>query len=365
MIDLQDTFILDAAVHSYNLDPSNYRNERHATSIANQLYGSVAVASPEGYGLTEDGYIRDWGIEETAEMIFLESPTDMAVFQSTPLSAFYDGLTSPEKATKIARRYPDRFLTYAAVDPLEGEDALEDLERQAEAMDPVGLKLYPSSWGEKSHEGWRMDDPDIAYPVYEKAKELGIDIIAVHKAIPMGPVPSETYGVNDIEEPAGSFPELNFEIVHGGVAFNEETAWQLLRFPNVYINWEALPIMLLGNERKFAEMLAELISIAGNDALSRMFWSSSAMGAHPQPQLEAFRDFQFPEEVLNEGLFAPLQQITDEQKRGILGENYADLVGIDIEQAKNRVAGDEFDRKRREDGLADPWSKTEAAEEVI
>jgi len=28
-----------------------------------------------------------------------------------------------------------------------------------------------------------------------------------------------------------AFPELNFEIVHGGMAFLEETAWQIARFP--------------------------------------------------------------------------------------------------------------------------------------
>lgn len=37
-------------------------------------------------------------------------------------------------------------------------------------------------------------------------------------------------------------------------------------------------------------------------------------------------------------------QITDEHKRKILGENYADLIGFDIDEAKERIADDEFSR---------------------
>jgi len=66
MIDLEETFIYDSVVHAYNLAPSNYRNERYVKRIAEQLYGSIAVASPEGYGVSYEGYVRGWGIEETA-----------------------------------------------------------------------------------------------------------------------------------------------------------------------------------------------------------------------------------------------------------------------------------------------------------
>jgi predicted TIM-barrel fold metal-dependent hydrolase len=367
MIDLEETFIYDSVVHAYNLAPSNYRNERYAEGIAEQLYGSVAVASPEGYGVTYEGYVRDWGIEETARMIFEESPTDMATFQATPINAFHDGLTSVEKTKRIKQQWPNRFKTFAAVDPLEGEDAIVDLQRQADELeDCVGVKFYPSSWGTEDHKSWRMNDPEVAYPVFEEAKSLGLDVIAVHKAIPMGPVPRGPYGVEDVDQAAADFPEMKFEIVHGGVSFADDTAWQLLRFPNVYINWEAFPIMLLGNERSFAEMLAEMISIGGNDLLDRMFWSSSAMGAHPLPQLEAFAKLEFPQDILEEkGLFAPIQQITDEDKRGILGENYADFVGLDIEKARNRIEGDEFDQRVEQNGYADPFQTTEAADQVV
>lgn len=33
-----------------------------------------------------------------------------------------------------------------------------------------------------------MDDPEVAFPVFERARQLGIKVIAVHKALPLGPV---------------------------------------------------------------------------------------------------------------------------------------------------------------------------------
>ena len=36
---------------------------------------------------------------------------------------------------------------------------------------------------------WRMDDPKVAFPIYKKAQELGIDLIGAHKGVPLGSQP--------------------------------------------------------------------------------------------------------------------------------------------------------------------------------
>lgn len=363
MLDLTETFVYDAVTHAYNLAPSNYRNERHAGGITEMIYGTAAEAAP-GKTISREGYVRDWAVEETATMLFVESDTDMATFQPTPLYAFHDGLVANDKAADVADRWPDRFRVYATIDPLR-EGALEEFERQVAEFDPIGLKLYPSHWTEDAHEGWSMADPEVAFPVFEKAADLGIDLIDIHKSIPFGPVPRGPYDPSDVDEAAESFPDLAFSIVHGGYAFSEETAWQIARFPNVYANLEGVPAILLHNERRFAELFGELISVAGEDAFEKLFWSSSAMALHPQPQLEAFRDFTFPEDVRERASRSgTLPQITDEHKRKILGENYAELIGLDVEAAREAVAGDEFEQRRSE-GLAEPYSTTAAADEVV
>jgi hypothetical protein len=86
---------------------------------------------------------------------------------------------------------------------------------------------------------------------------------------------------------------------------------------------------------------------------------------HPQPELEAFRDFEWPDDIRKRGIeFSEMPEITDEHKRDMLGRTYADLVGLDIEAARERLSGDEFDREVTEQGLADPFSTTNAAAEV-
>lgn len=364
MIDLEDTFIIDAVVHAYNLDSSNYRNEQHAQGIAEMIFGTVDAASPPGYRVTRDGYIRDWTVDETANMLFVESNTDMATFQSLPLYAFHDGLTANDKAVEADEKYGDRFINFANIDPLR-DGWEESLEEQVDALDPVGLKLYPSHWGEEFHEGWRMDDEAVAYPIFEKAKSLGIDLIEVHKAIPFGPVPRDPYHPGDVDDACANFPELNFGIVHGGLAFTEETAWQMARFPNLHINMETLGVQLAANERAFAETLAKIIDVGGEAVLDRMYWGSAAMAYHPQPELEALRDFSWPEDLSQRGIaFGDMPEITDEHKKNILGRNYADLIDLDIDAARERISDDDFSREVAERGLADPFSRTNAAAEV-
>jgi len=60
------------------------------------------------------------------------------------------------------------------------------------------------------------------------------------------------------------------------------------------------------------------------------------------------------------GLVGELPQLTDEYKRKILGENYAELIGLDIEAAKERIADDEFSRRRGKEGLAEGFSLIDA-----
>jgi len=360
MLDLEETFVFDAVSHAYNLDSSNFRNERHARTSAEQLYAIFDEAMPAGYQPTHDSYFRDWSVEEVANMLFLESYTDMSTFHPIPVHAFHDGMVATEKAIEACERWPDRFFGYATVDPLE-EDALEKLERQVEEFDPIGLKLYPSHFGTDSHEGWHMDDPEIAYPVFERATGLDLDVIAVHKTLPLGAVPRKPFDPADVDKPAENFPELDFEIVHGSLAFTEETAWQVARYDNIYVNLEGFGQLLAGQSARAAEQLASLLSIGGENVIEDIFWGSGAMGAHPRPQLEAFRDLEFRDDVRREvGLVGELPQLTDEYKRKILGENYAAFIGLDIEAAKERIADDEFSRRRGKEGLAEGFSLTDA-----
>lgn len=98
---------------------------------------------------------------------------------------------------------------------------------------------------------------------------------------------------------------------------------------------ELLPTVLLGNECRVSEAMGELISIRGEEMYDKMFWSSASTALHPQPQLEKFRDFEYSDDFREVASpIRKLPQITDEHKRKMLGQNYADLIGQDVDEAR-------------------------------
>lgn len=334
--------VIDAVIHAYNMDEKNFAN-RFAKPIADLVYDSVVGTALPGFAPTREQFYRDWSIEETVDQVFVESETDLAVYHVLPMWSFKDGLCGLDKAIEAQERWPDRIITYCGVDPL-ADNALDELERQVELLKPVGLKMYPNSWLGNEVLGWKMDDPEVAFPLFERARSLGIRTVAIHKALPLGPVPMEHYRVDDIDRACIAFPDLNFEIVHGGMAFIEETAWQLARFPNVYVNLEITSAIAASRPGAFLQTLAALIGPGGPGAIDRILWGTGAMAFHPQPLLEHFvRNFAFPEELLAQ---TGLPQIDLAAKRKILAENYARMNGIDLAARLAAIEGDDFARRR-------------------
>lgn len=351
--------VIDAVIHAYNMDSSNFAN-RFAKPLCDLVFHSVTGTARPGYAPTAEQFYRDWSIEETVDQVFLESDTDLAVYHVLPIFSFKDGLCSLDKAVEAKRRWPDRVINYCGVDPLAGPAALDQLEQQVELLNPIGLKLYPNSWLGQEIQGWKMDDPEVAFPLFERAQKLGIKVVAVHKALPLGPVPMEHYKVDDIDRACLAFPDLNFEIVHGGMAFAEETAWQLARFPNVYVNLEIVSALAARRPAAFLHTMASLIGPGGPGAVDRILWGTGAMAFHPQPLLEAFMKFSFPEPMIES---VGLPQLDRAAKRKILFDNYARMTGLDLNSRLEAIKDDAFARRRAEGPLA-PFSTARVAAHV-
>ncbi len=360
-----DIFVLDGVAHAFNMSEENFADARYAQAV-NDLQSGLFGAMPAGYGLEPAATIKDWPVQDTANLLFRESYTDVAIFHPVPIYFYKDGLCGFQKALEATRRWPNRFVgSYCTVDPLR-KDALGEFERQFEQLaNPVGLKLYPIGYDDDKVSPWRMDDPKIGFPLYEKCRELGVTSVAVHKSLPLGPAPNgEAFHPRDIEGAAEAFGDINFSIVHGGMSFTEETAWLVARFPNIWINMETLNIVLALRPRVFAEIMAGIMSVGGEGVVERMYWGSGAMNCHPRPGLEAFIDFQFPEELLERtGTFFPPPQLTLEHKRAILGGNIARLHGFDIDALAANIKDDEFS-STQDNPLPAPYSTTTLADAV-
>lgn len=359
--EMEDYFVLDAVTHAFNVDEKNFFNYEGANAMAQMAANFASGAAEPVYQIDKEAWLRDWTVDELAAILFRESRTDVAVYHPLPIYSFYDGLSSLEKSFESMDKYPTRFLGgYACVDPMRGQIALDELERQVELYKPyggpLGLKLYPASWHDGNIGHWRMNDPKIAYPVFAKAAELGIRHIAVHKSVPVEPIEfGDAFSPVDLEGAAVHFPEINFEIVHGGVAFVEETSMLLARFPNVYVNMENLNMVVARRPRVFAEILAGLMHDGGPAILQKLFWGTGTTQYHPRPCVEAMATFEFPEEMLDKyGLYTPLRQITREDKQGFFADNYVRLHGLDLEAIKNGVKDDQFSDVGAKLDL--PWS---------
>ena len=352
MTSLEDFFIIDAVSHAYNLAPTNYRIADLAKPMAESFPSAAGHAIPQAYRRTQESLLRDWSVEETADLLFRESQTDFSVFHPQSITIFEDGLTSVQKAEQFAAEYPTRGAALASIDLIGMDDPHEALSRQVAAFEPHGVKVYPSYWDQDDqHHGFRMDDPDRAVPLWEHVADLGLDVVAVHKAVPLADVSEGPYDVDDVQDAAAHFPELNFEIVHGGMQFGRETGWQLAEYDNVYVNLELTGFQAVADEDGFVSSMEDLLWAGGKEVLGQIIWGSGTPHYHPRMLLEAFWEFEFPEMEWRNGTYT----ITQEDKRQMLAENVAKCHRFDIDRLKRQVAGDQCDD---EELITEPYATT-------
>jgi predicted TIM-barrel fold metal-dependent hydrolase len=343
----EDWVVADGVVHAYNLSQDNAIS--HLTPVFSEaFYVLHDMLSPSEFKLDHGSFMRDWSDVDLERILFLESQVDVAGYHALPLFDYYrDGLSSLEKGVRLRDRNPGRIILYGTVNPLEGVRALEELEAQVKGYGIRGVKVYPAHYYRGKTLPVRLDDPSFGIPLIEKAIEQGIRVIAVHKVIPFGLSHQKYYRLDDVEEVAGRYPEVIFEIVHGGFAFLEETAFLVARFFNVYVNLEVTSNLIINHERRFAEVLGRLLEVKAED---RVIFGTGCMLFHPRPVIEKFIRFQMPEDMVKEYGYP---QVTPGVKRKILGENYLRMHNIDPDEV--RRINDAWSRER-ERGLRRPWS---------
>jgi predicted TIM-barrel fold metal-dependent hydrolase len=327
-----DAFVFDGVAHPFNFTEKNVY-DRAGEMFRQHLYAFHQVLTPDTEPkLSAEQYLKDWTPADIHEMVFDHSDTDMLVAMPLPLTdLFRDGLSPWEDCAELASRDPERIVFWGSVNPLEGRRALDLMERQVGEFGAKAFKFYNVRYDYGQPFPWRMDDPRVAFPVFEKAQDLGVNLIGVHKGVPLGPQPVEATQTWDMDGAAAAFPDINFVIFHVGLPFLDETCWQLIRHPNLYASIAATLNFIVRSPRMFAEILGKLLFWCGED---KIVYGSEAPIWQPQWALRAFRDFSIPQDLC-EGYGYP--QLTDQAKRKILGENLLRLHGMDVEETKARL----------------------------
>ena len=327
-----DAIVFDGVAHVFNFEKKNALGPA-GEMFNNHLYAFHATLTPDGQTvLPPEEFLRQWTVDDIDEMVYRNSSTDMLCAMPLPLTdLFKDGLSPWEECAELASRNPDRTMFWGSVNPLEGRRALDLMERQVGEFGAKAFKFYNVRYDYGRPFPWRMDDPQVAFPVFEKAQELGVNLIGVHKGVPLGPQPIEATQTWDMDGAAANFPDINFVIFHVGLPFIDEVCWQLIRHPNLYASIAATINFIVRAPRQFAEVLGKLLFWCGED---KIIYGSEAPIWQPQWALDAFWNFSLPQDLV-EGYGYP--QLTEQAKRKILGENLLRLHGMDVEETRARL----------------------------
>ena len=348
---LSDVFVFDAIAHAYNFQQSNRIGQPYADGIADGVFQMHREFSPPNRPdllLDLDTFNnRICDAQVTGGAIFGESHTDAIIYHELPLYGYFrDGGSPLSVGEEMRRCWPGRVFIYGGISPHQ-PGALDRVDELVEKHKVSGIKLYPHDMVAGKLRSFGIDDAELLFPIFERVQKLGLRTVAVHKAIVMGPVPLEPYYPFEVGAAARAFPGLNFEIVHGGWAFLEETVSLLQWHPNITVSTEGTTGLLFKAPRKFAEIIGTLMSAGATD---RILWAIGGLMLHSRPFEEAFWRFEMPRDLV-EGYGFP--ELTEEVKRKILGLNAARLMGLDADKMQQAMSKDEFAKPRR---LPEPWS---------
>jgi predicted TIM-barrel fold metal-dependent hydrolase len=230
------------------------------------------------------------------------------------------GPPTPEKCNDyvaaVVRSDPDTFIGFASVNPnYRGpKAAVRELERAVNDLGLTGLKLYPM------YQDWSPADPVIAFPVFEKAAELGIPVL-IHQAGSTRVDARMEHARPALLDAVGRhFPDLRVIIAHCGVPWVDEAMFMLTKHPNFYGELSYF-IATVTTEELYRFLRHATQSFV---PLEKLVFGSDYPGFLYDPVKLKDKLLAVNEEAARLGT----PPIPDDQLAGILGDNFARIIGI-------------------------------------
>lgn len=324
-------FVIDSVVHMFDLRDESASNEWGLWMARKQQDLSLLMSNERMPGNPNMlGSVTS--VEEAGRRLFEESDTDMASVCTVPLLQYWKrGMAPFEVAASLYDAFPDRIILTGGVDPIyQGVNgAIEEMERQVE-RGATSIKFYQA---QARGVVWRADDRNIAYPLFEKAQELGLKYLQFHKGVPFGNQNPDDLHATDLQNAAIDFPDLTFGIHHFAEPFFEETLYTAMRFENIVFVMPVWFNQYILQPWKMLHVLGETLVYMGDERL--LYGSEGFFWPNVQVVIDALAQLEMPEE-LQERYGYP--EITDEMKAKIFGLNQARILGIDVEAKKRELA---------------------------
>ena len=334
-------FVLDDQTHIFFRKSGYDRADDEGVKFLGTLDAMRKQIFSGSQGIVEMN--KDFWLKE----IFVNSETDVTFLNTLAFKDHFGGedLFGTEECLEVAKEVnelcPGRVVTLGTVEPNQ-PDHLEKLERYFKELKIDGLKLYP--WDATSKHGWWADDEKLAYPLWEKCIELGIDKIHIHKGIPFSFAMAKYVHPQDLDQPIKDFRNLTFIIYHAGFPYIDELTAMNVPGPrqeNMYVDIGATFALLVSTPVALAHNMGKLLRWVGADRIC--FGTDAPIFASPQWQIEALRKLTIPDELIA-GYGYP--EFTDADKELVFGRNMAGLYGIDVDAVKKQVRNDKLSQAR-------------------
>jgi predicted TIM-barrel fold metal-dependent hydrolase len=334
-------FILDDQTHIFFRQGGYDNASPEGIEFLDVLGGGRRSIVPGSQGIVE--MTKDTWVKE----VFFDSDTDVTFLNTLAFGEYFGGKDyfGTEECVEVGREvnelYPGRVLTLGTIEP-NREGHLEKLEYYVKELKMTGLKLYP--WDATSQGGWYQDDEKLAYPLWEKCLELGVDKIHIHKGIPASFTMAKYVHPQDIDLPIRDFPNLNFIIYHAAFPYVDElTALNTGRTPrpNLYVDLGSTFAMLVNTPVALAHNMGKLLRHIHADHIC--WGTDTPIWGAPEWQIEAMRKLTIPDELIA-GYGYP--EFTDADKEQIFGGNMARLYGLNVDEMKNRIKDDKISQVR-------------------
>lgn len=318
---IDDIVVFDNVIHAYDMSDENLRPDVPTAKVSRaHMAGALGVPRRQ----PAEALMRRWTADDLYELVFSDGATDFAMAQVVPIYDWYTSWFAPVQAQhEMAVKYPDRVMFCGGVDPnLEGlPAALDAITEQITGMGARSMKFYNGH----IDSAWDCSDPEVAYPMYERCRDLGVNVLQFHKGIPFGVQNMEYLRPNDLQGAARDFPELTFIIHHLAMPYVDETISIASRFPNVHLALSGTQSQLFSAPRRMEKTIGRLLSEVG---VHKLLWGSEApLVGSPRPYLEAFVALEIREELMDDYGYP---QITRADKEAILGGNFARMMGVDL-----------------------------------
>jgi len=357
-------FIFDVQTHYVGLhyDPTDAESRRKGAVSKDALLGlrrRVREAGLNPLLAGDRGTLDDLSWENFVKEVFLDSETTIGLISTPPGPYPQEAVVPPKEMAHIRDEInrlagSQRMLAHGLATPQLGAADLEFMAMQAETLRVDAWKCYTGSCPRGFERGWWMDDEKIAYPMLEQAKKLNVKRVCVHKGLPFGPV-AEYNHPKDLIKAAKDFPDIDFLVYHSGLrsvagvddlfAKTGEIPWttEFCRMKqvhhgvkNIYMELGSTFAQLVTSHPSIcAHLLGQIIEAFGVD---HVLWGTDSIWyGTPQWQIEAFRRFQIPDQLIETYKYQPLTRQVKEQ---IFGLNAARIFGVDVAATRHKVPKD-------------------------